>query len=111
LGSLLDPITTRNDVARLGDQRVGIDPAATAELRHHVGVRAERHRGAVAELFGELDDRQPVFLDAQAREAVPQVVRARAEAATRCQRLELSPAPVLVVVSPPSRRVTIAVTG
>jgi len=55
-----------------------------------VAVRAERHRGAVAELFGELDDRQPVFVDAQAREAVPQVVPARAEAAGGCQRLELA---------------------
>jgi hypothetical protein len=55
MGSLVDPITTQNGLARRGDQRVGIDPAGAAELGDDVRVGAQRHRRAVAEPLGELD--------------------------------------------------------
>src|SRR3954468_1740703 len=101
LGTTGDPFPGVNGRAGLGDQRVGIDLAAAAELGDHVRVGAQRHRGAVAELLGELDDAQPPLVDAHAGEAVAQVVWARAEPACRRQLLEPALAPVAVVVLAP----------
>ncbi|HEV2786186.1 MAG TPA: hypothetical protein VGV67_07360 [Solirubrobacteraceae bacterium] len=57
----------------------------------------------MAELLGDLHDRQASLLDPQARQRVPQVVRPRAQAARLRVRLERPPAPVAVVVIAPRR--------
>src|SRR5205823_4703880 len=57
LGTLLDPITTPNLLARLADEFVGVNSSDAAELGDDVRVGAQRHRRTVPELFGELDDR------------------------------------------------------
>jgi hypothetical protein len=108
LGTTSDPFPDVNGRSRLDDQRVGIDLAAAAELSDHVRVGAQRHRWAVAELLGQLDDRQPPLLDAQAGEAVSQVVRARARPAPRREFLEPPLSPVAVVVLPPRARLETA---
>jgi hypothetical protein len=100
-GTISDPFAALDGRARVRDQLVGVHGAGAAELVDDVCVGPERHRRAVAELLGDLHDRQPPLLDPQARQRVPQVVRPRAQAARLGVRLERAPTPVAVVVVAP----------
>ena len=65
-------------LTRRDDLLLRADPLTAGLLRHHVRVGVEADGRVVAELRGDLDDRQPALVDQQRRERVPQVVRPRA---------------------------------